>query len=88
MGVDVLDEMRLSQNPGRRGARELGTINRHNRHTQSGCRKRAGVRGTGQPNLFRETQFSGANENREKIFYPAQLAARRPSGLVVNLHTC
>ena len=31
----------------------------------------------GQPNLFRETKFSGANRVREKIIFPVQLTTSR-----------
>ena len=43
--------------------------------------ERAHWRGTGRPNLSRETNFSGAKGEREEIIFPVQLTMNR----IVNL---
>ena len=43
--------------------------------------ERAGWRGTGRPNLSRETKFSGANGDREILFFLVQLTTSRIGNL-------
>ena len=40
------------------------------------------ARGTGRPNLSRETNFSGANGDREKNIFPVQLTTSRIGNLI------
>ena len=42
---------------------------------------RHGTRGKGLPNPSRETKFSGANGNKEKIIFPIQLTTSRIGNL-------
>ena len=47
----------------RRGKRKESRVYKH--QVQSGCREGAGWRQTGQPNLTRETNFSGTNVGKK-----------------------
>ena len=41
----------------------------------------------GRPNMSRDTNFSGANEDREKIVFPVQLTTTRSGNLTRLIHT-
>ena len=43
--------------------------------------------GTGPPNPVRETKFSGANRDREILFFPVQLTTSRIDNLTRLIHT-
>ena len=54
---------------------------------QPECGERADWRGTGLPNLFRETEFSGANGNREIPIFHVRMSTSRIGNLTQLTHT-
>ena len=57
------------------GKGKWSPISKH--QIQPGCGERAGWRGTGRPNLTRDTKLSGANGDRENSVFPVQLTTSR-----------
>ena len=57
------------------GKGEWSPVSKH--QIQPGCGEWAGWRGTGQPNLTRETKLSGANGDRENSIFLVQLTTSR-----------
>ena len=59
---------------------ERNPLSKHNIHEQAG-------RGTGLPNPYRETKFSGANGDREMSIFPVQLTTSRIGNLTRLIHS-
>ena len=64
--------------PSSRKVGEVQIIRVSKHQIEPDCGERAaGWRGTGMPNLSRETKFSGANGDRKKFIFPVQLTTSR-----------
>ena len=70
MAVDGVDGRRYRHS---RQKREEGEEPMSKRKIQLGCGEWTGLRGTGRPNLSRDTEFSGAVEDSEKYILLVQL---------------
>ena len=63
-------------------AAEVGRNPASKHQIQPECGECAGCRGTGRPNMSRETKFSGANGDREIFIFPVQLTTSRIGNLI------